>query len=290
MSFPSHPVEMPAASPHAINAFPSGACDTHFHVFGPEAEFPLIAERSYTPPAASLSQYQHAIGSLGVERSVLVQPSVYGRDHSLLKQVLAEAESGSMRGVAVIFDDTPDHEIEELHRLGVRGARCNALFDGGTSVDSMQSIADRVRPFGWHIQLLVDIDADLALVRALVDQGTTVVLDHFGHPRDCRNLHSAGIRSLQSMLKEGQAWVKFSAPYRLSASGSANDPCVLPLAHRLAETAPHRIVWGSDWPHPGISAIDNTAARLASLASQWFPGDLMQQALVENPTRLYWTV
>ena len=28
---------------------PRGACDTHFHVFGPHQHFPFAPERSYTP-------------------------------------------------------------------------------------------------------------------------------------------------------------------------------------------------------------------------------------------------
>jgi predicted TIM-barrel fold metal-dependent hydrolase len=29
---------------------PPDACDTHAHVFGPAAQFPYAADRSYTPP------------------------------------------------------------------------------------------------------------------------------------------------------------------------------------------------------------------------------------------------
>ena len=49
-----------------------------------------------------------------------------------------------MRGVAVIFEDTEESEIEELHNLGVRGARCNALFRGGTASD-VSALADMAK-------------------------------------------------------------------------------------------------------------------------------------------------
>ena len=140
--------------------FPENSCDTHFHVFGRSDDFPLIAERAYTPAVASMDGYWKAFRPLGVDRCVLVQPSVYGRDHGLLKQTLRHAESGRMRGVAVIYEDTPDAEIEALHALGVRGARCNALFSGGVSVSSLQAVADRIRGLAWHVQLLVNVDED----------------------------------------------------------------------------------------------------------------------------------
>lgn len=268
--------------------FPQGACDTHLHVFGSPGEFPFIAERAYTPPSATIEQYWSAYRPLGMDRCVLVQPSVYGRDHSLLKRTLGDAAAGSMRGVAVIFEDTPDTEMEELHRLGVRGARCNALFSGGVSIASVQSIADRVKGLGWHIQLLVDIDEDIRLVQGLAESGMTVVVDHFGHPSDCSDIDSRGIRSLRSLMREGCAWVKFSGAYRISAAASGVDPAVLPLAHSLVQANPHRIVWGSDWPHPGIDATSIASAELAGLITHWFPEEIRRKALVDNPTRLYW--
>jgi len=193
-----------------------------------------------------------------------------------------------MRGVAVIFEDTPDDELEELHRTGVRGARCNALFNGGVSAASLLSIADRVKQFGWHIQLLVNVDVDISLVQRLCEMGTTVVVDHFGHPSNCSDAEGRGVRSLRSLLREGCAWVKFSGAYRLSATASGVDPAVLPLAHSLAEANPDRILWGSDWPHPGIDAKSTASIELANLITRWFPEEIRHRALVENPTRLYW--
>ena len=268
--------------------FPAGACDTHFHVFGSPTEFPLIAERTYTPPPASIQQYWAAYRPLGMDRGVLVQPSVYGRDHSLLKQTLNDAPPGSMRGVAVVYEDTSDAEIEELHRLGVRGARCNALFRGGVSSANLHAIADRVKGLDWHIQLLVNIDEDIRLVQGLADRGITVVVDHFGHPTHCDDIDSPGIKSLRSLLREGCAWVKFSGAYRISAAASGVDPAVLPLAHSFVQANPQRVVWGSDWPHPGINATATASTQLAHLITDWFPREMRHAALVDNPTQLYW--
>jgi len=59
---------------------PAGACDTHHHIFGPYAKYPMQAVRSYTPPEATLEDFKRQCQVLGIERSVLVHPSIYGTD------------------------------------------------------------------------------------------------------------------------------------------------------------------------------------------------------------------
>ncbi len=61
---------------------PPNSCDTHFHVFGPPELFPFVATHEYTPPAAPLEHYQKMLTVIGVERAVVVQPSVHGLDNS----------------------------------------------------------------------------------------------------------------------------------------------------------------------------------------------------------------
>ncbi len=235
-----------------------------------------------------MADYWAAFGPVGVERCVLVQPSVYGRDHSLLKRTLREAVPGRMRGVAVIFEDTSEREIEELHALGVRGARCNALFSGGVSAASLRAVADRIAAFGWHLQLLVDVERDPDLVPRVAATGLQVVVDHFGHPSPGWTPQSRGLANLRALLAEGRAWVKFSGAYRLSASACATDPAVIPLAHALARANPERIFWGSDWPHPGIDARATAGNELAGALRTWLPDGDLEQVLVRNPTQLYW--
>jgi len=70
---------------------PAGACDTHAHVFGPADKYALIDDRTYTPPEAPLATYQRLLRILGIERAVLVQPSVYGTDNTVLIEALEKA-------------------------------------------------------------------------------------------------------------------------------------------------------------------------------------------------------
>src|SRR5580700_11342526 len=92
----------PDAQPRAPGvALPPGACDCHAHICGPAAIYPYDAERIYTPPDATIDSYRHLLAVLGVERAVLVQPSVYGTDNRALLAALRAGGEG-FRGVAVV--------------------------------------------------------------------------------------------------------------------------------------------------------------------------------------------
>src|SRR5262249_48908744 len=105
-------------------ALPSGSCDCHAHIFGPQSRYPLAATRSYTPPDCPLPSYLEMLRAIGVERAVLVQPSVYGTDNSLLVDALA-SKTFPLRGIAVVDDDISDAELDKLNAAGVRGVRLN---------------------------------------------------------------------------------------------------------------------------------------------------------------------
>ena len=62
--------------------------------------------------------------TLGCERGVLVQPSVYGTNNLAIEEALQSGEF-PLRGVAVVSADVTDREIERLHSIGFRGIRIN---------------------------------------------------------------------------------------------------------------------------------------------------------------------
>ena len=61
---------------------PRGACDTHFHIFGPMAQFGFSEARIYTPPDALLADWQRLAATLGVERGGQVGQSDDARRHA----------------------------------------------------------------------------------------------------------------------------------------------------------------------------------------------------------------
>jgi predicted TIM-barrel fold metal-dependent hydrolase len=224
--------------------------------------------------------------ALGLQRAVLVHPSVFGPDHSSFEQLLYECGSW-MRGVAVVFPDTPLRDIERWHALGARGTRCNALFDGGAAERDLPLIVERVRNFGWHLQVLMDVDRDPQKILQLANLGVPLVVDHLGHVPAAHAMKSRGFANLLALVSEGRAWVKLSGMYRISPQRQGFDD-VAPLLHALLRANPAQLVWGSDWPHPAIAApMPDDGHLIEALIAACSPGEL-QQVLVDNPTRLYW--
>lgn len=275
------------ALPLPRKRLPAGSCDCHFHVFEDVARYPLAQGRSYTPAASPMVDYRRMMAATGIERAVLVQPSVYGSDHTLFVDMLRE-HADWLRGVAVVRADTPEKDIELWHRIGSRGSRVNALYAAGAPLAEIEAIVRRIRPYGWHLQVCIDVDAQPQLLESIVDLGVPVVVDHIGHLPAERAAGSRGFASLVSLLREGRIWAKLSGPYRLTAQRTGFGD-VRPLVDRLVQANPRRLVWGSDWPHPSIAAPMVNDSHLADLASEWLDDvALCQQVLVANPTELYW--
>lgn len=266
---------------------PAGTCDCHFHVFEGEARYPLAQGRSYTPAAASMADYRRMMSAVGIERAVLVQPSVYGSDHTLFVEMLREHATW-LRGVAVVRADTPERDIEDWHRAGSRGARVNALYAAGTPVAEIEAVVQRIRPQGWHLQVCIDVDAQPQLLGRIADMGAPIVVDHIGHLPAVRAAGSPGFANLVSLLREGRVWAKLSGPYRLTDQRTGFGD-VRPLVDRLIHANPGRLVWGSDWPHPSIAAPMVNDTDLADLACEWLADPVLRQkVLVTNATTLYW--
>jgi len=261
--------------------------DCHAHVFGPYDHYPLAAERSYTPPDATLADYQQLRDDWGIDRAVLVHPSVFGSDH-LSFEALLSAHSDWLRGVAVVFPQTSEEQIYRWHGLGARGSRINALNAGGPGLGAMRSLVDKIRPQGWHLQLLIDLQDTPELPEQVADLGVQVVVDHMGHHPAPELLQSPGFVRLCSLLKEERAWVKLSAPYRLSGE-HPHYPDLRPLVDALLQANPRRLVWGTDWPHPASPFPVPDDEALMARVFDWLPdAALRQQVLVDNATALYW--
>lgn len=265
---------------------PVGACDCHFHVFESFSNYPLAAARSYTPTLAPLTAYKATALALGLTRAVLVHPSVYGSDHRSFEDTL-RLNGEWMRGVAVVYPDTSDHEISRWDDLGARGTRCNALFEGGAALQDLPRIVAKVKDFGWHLQVLMDVNKDPEVVVQMADLGVPLVIDHYGHVNAEEAMQSKGFSNLLALVREGRAWVKLSGAYRISAQRQHFGD-VRPLTEALLKANSKRLVWGSDWPHPSIAApMPNDGHLINALLDCCSPAQL-HQVLVENPTSLYW--
>ena len=72
----------------------------------------------------------------------------------------------------------------------------------------------------------------------------------------------------------------------MSSSGPPFHDAV-PFAKKICETAPDRVIWGTDWPHPNVKAMPNDGD-LVDLIPLFAPDpDMQQKILVDNPARLF---
>lgn len=266
----------------AARALPPRTCDTHFHVFGPQARYPLDPRRNYTPHECALADYRRVMRAVGIQRAVIVQPSVYGTDNRAMLDALREG-GPAFRGVAVPPASASDDALLEMHRLGVRGIRLNLVNPAVLGLADALSISRRMAAFGWHLQVLLDVEKDAHTLCALGEMtAVPLVIDHMG-----KSPPSASRHELAAMLREGACWVKLSAPYRVSTQPSPHDD-VIPLVHALAEANTQRLLWGSDWPHTELRRGTPAAASLAAMVSHWFPDDAVRrQVCAANPAGLY---
>ncbi|MHA1538377.1 MAG: amidohydrolase family protein [Alphaproteobacteria bacterium] len=266
---------------------PAGACDTHAHVFGPADKYALIEDRTYTPPDAALATYQRLLRILGVDRAVLVQPSIYGTDNSAMLDALAEAGK-NYRGVAVVDIGVSEKQLKALHKAGVRGIRVNLLYKGGVSLAILDRLANKIKDLGWHIQLLVDVSDCPEFWRLADSLPVDLVIDHMGHMAARKGVDDPGFQELLSLVREGRAWVKLSAPYRTTARGAMPYSDVAGLAHALIEAGPDRMIWASDWPHPHVQIAMPNDGELIDMLAEWAPDeDVRHRILVDNPAKLY---
>jgi predicted TIM-barrel fold metal-dependent hydrolase len=290
------PASAPLCAAHDPNprkpkiVLPPLACDTHAHVCGPAPRYPYWPERIYTPPDALPAQYRHMLGTLGVERAVLVQPSVYGMDNTAMLDALA-ADPVRLRAVAVVSPEIDFAQLEHMHALGVRGVRCNIVDvkegKGRLPMEMLKALAAKVRPLGWHLEFLMHVDEFPDLDRLLDGFPVDVVFGHLGYMKTGLGLGAPGYQALLRLLKSGRAWVKLTGPYRIS-SGAMPYADVVPFAHALVEAAPDRIVWGSDWPHVTVKGAMPNDGDLCDLLSSWVPDERARhKVLVDNPAKLY---
>ena len=279
---------------------PKLACDCHVHIFGDVRRFPFAGTRSYTPEPASVEELRALHRALRIDRTVIIQPSVYGTDNSCTLDAIKQCGQGA-RGIAVIGDNTPASMLDQMHRAGVRGVRINMGTTGQTDIAvarrQFQSALNQINGCDWHVQIY----AALSVVAGLSDQVAAspvpVVFDHFGGAHAALGVEQAGFSELLKLVRNGKAYVKISGAYRASTQ-SADYPDVAPLAKALIAANPQRILWGTDWPHtntiPGreptaitpLLSIDD--GRLLNLLAVWAPDANTRKAiLLDNPARLY---
>ncbi|RDJ20352.1 hydrolase [Bosea caraganae] len=266
---------------------PENACDCHCHIIGPEARYPVSPSRTFTAPDALTDAYLRMAGTLGIERMVIVQPSFYGTDNSRTVDAIAELGQHRARGVAAVSPDISQDDLCALDAAGIRAARFITTAGGGAAIADLETVARKIAPLGWHVELYVPPVSWPDILPTLAKLPVPAVLDHMAalSADEARN-DPAVVAAILRLLDAGKAWVKLCG-YRASAAGHPYAD-VPPLAKLLIAHAPSRCVWGSDWPHTAIAGHMPDDGDLIDLLLDWEPDEAVRKAiLVDNPARLY---
>jgi len=265
----------------------------------------MAADRVYTPGLASAAQLAAVHRRLGMSRWVVVQPSPYGTDNRCTLDAVRAGNAGgadAARAVVVLDETDGPSELRAMHAAGARGARVNletsGLHDPVQARAALENAARRVAPLGWHVQIYTNLRMVEQMADTIGRLPVAVVLDHFAGLRGEAGLNQPGLAVVLDLLAAGNLYVKLSAAQRASNAPDCAD--LRPLVRMLVERRNDRLLWGTDWPHPGawpkvkrdpavvepFHPIDDERA-LARLA-EWVPEQNRFERIVStNPALLY---
>jgi D-galactarolactone isomerase len=256
----------------------------HFY----DTRFPKHPDGPPLPGNFPVAPYRELLARLGIERVVVVQPNAYQDDNRCTLDAIAQL-GGNAKGVGVIKRGASDAHIESLTRGGICGIRFMTFPGGALHWDVMDELASRVHNFGWHSVVQLDgrtLPEREAQIKRLPGR---FIIDHVGKYIEPVPPDHAAFKSLLRLVDTGRCWVKLSAPYEVSKTGAPRYEDVGALAKILVKTAPERMLWASNWPHP-TAPKDNMPddVNLLDILLDWAPDEAVRRRiLVDNPAELY---
>jgi len=268
---------------------PAGAIDTQMHMyldgFAAEPDGPGL------PPAPlpGVAAYRTTMRWLGIDRMVITQANAHQRNNDNLLACL-EAMGACARGVAVITSDTTDTELQRLAAAGVVGARIMDLPGGAVGLDQLEAIDARASAMDWMMAIQFDGTHLIKHAPRLAQLKSRWVLDHHGKFFAGITPESPEVDVIKRLIDGGHCWFKFAGCYESSRVGGPDYPDIAAIARIVADYAPERIVWGTNWPHNMARRTEDYPddAHLMETTLGWLGSShRMHLALIDNPEELY---
>lgn len=265
---------------------------------------------AYTPLPATVANATTFRNKIGTSHYVIVLPSVYGTNNSVLLDALKQF-NGTARGVAVIDPTTTSNSTLAAHKsAGVVGLRVNQVTNE-TEAQVIQRVRQNAmvaKQMGWVLELYIDCSIFAGLHDVIPTLGVKVVADHFAHAQttSITNVTSSlvdpylipGFPEVIDLVQRKLLFVKISAPYQDSRLYPYYQDLTA-IANALMINGPEMVVWGSDWPHPNSAVaasqrlvpapyrdVDDMAMLLQAMQYAGTPQQV-QRMFVDNPRRLW---
>jgi predicted TIM-barrel fold metal-dependent hydrolase len=265
----------------------AASIDTHAHVFLRDLPMPdkRRAPSGYDAPP---EDYLGMLDANGMTHGVLVQPSFLGTDNSYLVAALRKYPE-RLRGIAVVDPAIPPKDLDAMNDAGVVGVRLNlvGLPLPPYATPPWRNFLREVNARQWQVEVH-QVGPELKpVVEGLLENGCTVVVDHFGRPDPKLGVDDPGLRYLLSAAKSGRLYVKLSAAYRNGANGRGEQVALAAVPLLKEAFGVGRLVWGSDWPHT-LFEKDVRYAAQRKLLDEWLPDAADRKAvLADTPFRLF---
>jgi len=285
----------PVANPKAPNEKPpTGAWDTHAHIFGPSDKFSYAEGRGYTPPDAPVENFLALLDRLGCPHGLIVQGNAHGYDNRVLLDALARFPD-RLRGIAITDARIAPETLHAWDAIGMRGLRFHLLqqkpgYVRGVGLDVFDGFRRTMADLGWAAQFFCDyrVLAQNADALRAIARDMPVIVDHYGMIDARRGVADKNFQALLRLVGEGHVHVKVSAPYRISTQ-YPDYPDARSFHESLIRANPERLMWGTDWPHPSIAAeVMPDDGNLLDLFHAWTPDAAdRRRILVETPARLF---
>ncbi len=204
--------------------------DSHFHII--DRRFPLTPNNGYLPDDFVCGDYRSQLSRYDLRGGAVVSGSFQAFDQSYLLDALKTLGPGFV-GVTQLPATTPDAEILELDRGGVRAVRFNLKRGGSEDVRHLDTMARRVFDLaGWHVELYVD-SRDLDGLFSTLAHLPAVSIDHLG-------LAQEGFGTLLKLAERG---------VRVKATGFGRvDFDAVNALSILHRANPRALMFGTDLP------------------------------------------
>ena len=275
-----------------MSIFTEPKIDSHCHVLDP-ARFPYNPQVAYHPAGQEMGNadyFRHVMDCYHVKHALLVGPnSGYATDNRCLLDAIARS-AGAFKGIAVVANDCPLHELQDLKAQGVVGVAFNPSLMGFDFYAGIEPLLERLRQLDLWAQFQVEGDGLLPFLPMLSRVGVRMMVDHCGRPLRTGtatiDIQSKGFEALLALGREGRAVVKLSGMAKFSQTGFPFDdvrPCVDALVRHFGWD---HCIWASDWPYLKAPYRLDYGPMLR-LYERWFAPHERERIMWSTPQRLF---
>ncbi len=239
--------------------------DAHLHIIDPR--FPLTENNGFVPEPFTIADYRARTAGLGIDGGAVVSGSFQSTDQSYLVATLAELGEGWV-GVTQLDPDTPEDDLIELDRAGVRAIRFN-LARAAIDIEGLTLQALRAHELvGWHVELYAD-GPMLVSLQPVLAKLPALSIDHLGLSEDA-------LPYVLELVDRG---------VRVKATGfGRGDLDVVAAMRRIHAVNPEALMFGTDLP--GTRAQRSFTTGDLDLIAEAV-GDGLNAVLADNARKLY---